>query len=291
MKISNIPIIVILSLLFAGCVPQAVTPESIATSTIAPVPTATVVDPASWNLVWSDEFDQPNGSAPDPQKWNQQEGGSGWGNGELQHYTKGTNNSFIEDGMLVIQAKEEYMLGRDYTSARLTTQFKGDWMYGRFEIHARLPTTQGIWPAFWLLPSRARYGSGPAGGEIDIMELIGKEPGRSYATLHYGNPAERSSGWYDLSAGTTYSDDFHTFAVEWEPDEIRWYMDDTLYHSAKEWFTSAKKDAKFPAPYDQDFYLIVNVAVGGTWPGSPDETSIFPQALYVDYVRVYQHPQ
>lgn len=279
--------VLIVALLIVGCASASATPEIPATPTPTLTPTP---DPASWNLVWSDEFDQPNGTVPDPARWNQQEGGAGWGNGELQYYTKGTENSFIQDGMLVIQAKEEYMLGRDYTSARLTTQFKGDWTFGRFEIRAKLPNTQGIWPAFWLLPSRGYYGSGPAGGEIDIMEMIGSEPHRSYATLHYGNPPERSSNFYDLPDGATYADDFHLFALEWEPDEIRWYVDDVLFHSETEWFTSSR-NAPHPAPFDRDFYLIVNVAVGGTWPGSPDETSVFPQTLYVDYVRVYQHPQ
>jgi beta-glucanase (GH16 family) len=129
------------------------------------------------------------------------------------------------------------------------------------------------------------------GGEIDIMELIGSEPGRAYATLHFGNPAERSSGFYDLPDGSAFSDDFHIFALEWEPDEIRWYVDDVLFHSETEWFTTGKKDAKFPAPFDQDFYLLINVAVGGHWPGSPDDTSVFPQTLLVDYVRVFQHPR
>ena len=282
----------VIAFVLAGCLPAALSAPAPAPSpTLPPEATVTPVDPTSWVLVWADEFDQTDGSAPDPQKWNQQEGGSGWGNGELQYYTKGTGNSFIENGMLVIEAREGYMLGRDYTSARLTTQFKGDWTFGRFEVRAKLPNTPGIWPAIWMLPSRAAYGSGPAGGEIDIMELIGKEPSRAYGTLHFGNPPERSSGWYDLPSGVTYADDFHTFAVEWEPDEIRWYVDDTLFHSASEWFTSGRKDAKFPAPYDQDFHLLLNVAVGGTWPGSPDETSVFPQSMIVEYVRVYQHPQ
>ena len=276
-----------LSFLLAGCSPNAAITKT-ATPTIAITSTP---DPTSWDLVWSDEFDFPNGSALDPTKWNHQQGGSGWGNGELEYYTDAIENSYIENGMLVIKAINEYEMGRDYTSARLTTQFKGDWTYGRFEIRAKLPNTQGIWPAFWLFPSRAAYGSGPAGGEIDIMELIGSEPYRSYATLHYGNPPERSSGYYDLPDGETYADDFHIFAVEWEPDEICWYLDGNLFHSASEWFTTGRKDAPFPAPYDQDFYLIVNVAVGGTWPGSPDETSVFPQTMYVDYVRVYQHPR
>lgn len=253
-------------------------------------PTATK-DSNAWELVWSDEFEQPDGSPPDPSKWNHQQGGAGWGNGELQHYTDSIQNSFIDEGMLVIRAQEEEMMGRNYTSARLNTLFKGDWTYGRFEIRAKLPNTQGIWPAFWLLPSRARYGSGAAGGEIDIMELVGSEPGRSYATLHFGNPAARSTGYYDLPAGQAFSDDFHTFALEWEPDEIRWYVDETLFHTASEWFTTGRKDAQPPAPFDQDFYLLINVAVGGHWPGSPDETSVFPQLMYVDYVRVYQHPK
>lgn len=286
-----ITILLLSSMLFTGCGTQAPSLTPLETATPQPATATPTPDPASWNLVWSDEFDQPDGTAPDPAKWNYQQGGSGWGNGELEYYTDSLDNSYIENGMLVIKAINEYELGRDYTSARLTTQFKGDWTFGRFEIRAKLPNTQGIWPAFWLLPSRGRYGSGPPGGEIDIMELIGSEPSRSYATLHYGNPPERSSGYYDLSGGKTFADDFHIFALEWEPDEIRWYLDDTLFHTASEWFTSARKDAQFPAPYDQDFYLIVNVAVGGHWPGSPDETSIFPQMMYVDYVRVYQHPE
>ena len=283
--------IITLSLLLIGCASQ---PGVIATSTsiiITPLPTITATtDPNSWNLVWADEFNQPNGSGPDRTKWNHQQGGSGWGNGELQHYSDSTENSYIQDGMLVIQANEEYMLGRDYTSARLTTQFKGDWTYGRFEIRAKLPNTQGIWPAFWLLPSRGVYGSGTAGGEIDIMEMIGSEPNRAYGTLHFGNPPEHASNSYDLPNGADYSEDFHIFGLEWEPNEIRWYVDEELFHSAKDWFTSSK-NAPYPAPFDQNFYLIMNVAVGGTWPGRPDESSVFPQMMYVDYVRVYQHPK
>jgi beta-glucanase (GH16 family) len=281
--------LIIFFMLLSSCVSQTVIPEATAIDTLEPAASAPAQSDA-WEPVWADEFEQPDGSAPDPGRWNHQEGGSGWGNGELQHYTKLIDNAFIQDGMLVIQANKEYMLGRDYTSARLTTQFRGDWTYGRYEVRAKLPTTQGIWPAFWLLPSRARYGSGPAGGEIDIMELVGSAPGTAYGTLHFGNPAERSSGEFNLPNGQTFSDDFHVFAVEWEPHEIRWYVDDVLFHSETEWFTSARKDAVHPAPFDQDFYFIMNVAVGGHWPGEPDDTSVFPQRMYVDYVRVYQHP-
>lgn len=285
--------LLLMSLLLGGCIPPARTLEpTIAEKTVPIAPTQTATpDPDSWELVWSDEFDQPDDSVPDPQKWNYQQGGAGWGNGELQHYTNARENAFIKDGMLLIKANQEYMMGRDYTSARLTTQFKGDWAFCRVEIRAKLPNTQGIWPAFWMLPTRARYGGGAVGGEIDIMEMVGSEPNRVYGTLHFGNPAEHSSGSYDLPSGKTFSDDFHVFAVEWEPTEIRWYMDGILFHSETEWFTTGRKDAQYPAPFDQEFYLLMNVAVGGYWPGSPDETSVFPQTMYVDYVRVYQHPQ
>jgi beta-glucanase (GH16 family) len=278
MKAITFPTLLIcFSLLLAGCAPLA--------AFFNPP------DPNSWQPVWSDEFDQPDGSAPDPAKWNYQKGGSGWGNAELQYYTDSRENSYIQDGMLVIKANEEYMLGREYTSARLTTQFKGDWTFGRIEIRAKLPNTQGIWPAFWMMPSRTVYGNWPAGGEIDIMELIGKEPGRSYGTLHFGNPLTSKSGHYDLPDGANFSGDFHTFALEWEPGELRWYVDDNLFHTVNEWFTTGKEGAQFPAPFDTDFYLLVNMAVGGRWPGNPDETSLFPQMLYVDYIRVYQHPK
>ena len=238
-------------------------------------------------LVWADEFDQPDGSPPDPARWNYSTGGSGWGNGELQYYTDDPTNAYIEDGMLVIKAEQETYMGRDYTSARLNTMVKGTWTYGRFEIRARLPNTQAIWPAFWLLPMFINNGAWPASGEIDIMEMIGSEPGRAYGTLHYGNPHELQSGYYDLPQGQTFADDFHVFSLEWEPGEFRWYVDGTLYHSATEWFTS-RPNAVYPAPFDQPFYLILNLAVGGHWPGDPDPTSVFPQFLYVDYVRIYQ---
>jgi beta-glucanase (GH16 family) len=238
-----------------------------------------------WRLTWSDEFDLPDGSPPDPENWNHSTGGDGWGNSELQTYTDHIENAYIENGMLVIQAIEEDYMGRHYTSARLNTMVWHEFQYGRIEVRARLPNTQGIWPAIWMMPSRANYGNWPASGEIDIMEMIGSEPFRAYGTLHYGNPHEMQSDSYDLSGGATFDQDFHVFAIEWEENEIRWYVDDVLYHSASEWFTST---ADYPAPFDLSFYLILNVAVGGTWPGNPDETSVFPQIMQIDYVRVYQ---
>jgi beta-glucanase (GH16 family) len=265
----------------AGCVPTAVEiPPT--ESALPPSPT-----PEKWHLVWSDEFDAPDGSIPDPAKWNYTIGGSGFGNGELQYYTDDPQQACIENGMLVIKADRKTVMGRDYISARLNTMVKGTWKYGRFEIRAKLPDTQGIWPAFWLLPMYINYGNWPASGEVDIMELIGKEPGRVYGTLHYGNPHKSQSAYYDLHDGRKFSDDFHVFSLEWEPEQFRWYVDGTLYLTADQWFTSAPGKA-FPAPFDQPFYLIINLAVGGHWPGSPDSFSTFPQFLYVDYVRIYQ---
>ncbi len=271
-----------LAITLAACGPAA-TPAP----TLAPTQTP---DPDSWNLVWADEFEQPDGSAPDPDKWIHQNGGSGWGNGELQYYTNTREYSYIENGMLVIKGDLAPGTGHDYSSARMNTQYKADWMYGRIEIRAKLPNTQGIWPAFWMLPSKITYGTWPAGGEIDIMEVIGREPGRLYGTLHYGTPHTFTSGTFDLPGGQTFADDFHKFSVEWEADEFRWYVDDQLYYTKNDWFTSYK-DSPYPAPFNQKFYLLINMAIGGRWPGNPDETSVFPQYLYVDYVRIYQHPQ
>lgn len=272
---------IFLVLTLVACKPT----EQAVLSSPSPPPPSPSASP-DYVLVWADEFDQPDGSRPDPSRWNYSTGGYGWGNAELQSYTDRLDNAYIQDGMLVIKAQEE---DGKYTSARLNTMVKGTWRYGRFEIRAKLPLTQGIWPAFWLLPSQAIYGNWPSGGEIDIMEFIGREPGRVYGTLHYGNPHTFVSGYYDLPSGQTFADNFHIFSLEWEPTEFRWYVDGHLYHRVSEWFTSAPH-AAYPAPFDQKFYLIINVAVGGNWPGRPDETSVFPQYLYVDYARVYQRP-
>ena len=256
------------------------------TPTPAGPPTAT--PSADWKLIWADEFDLPDDSPVDPAKWSFAVGAGGWGNGEFQYYTDNRlENAHIENGMLVITARKEDFMGQDYTSARLLTNRKGDWLYGRFEIRAKLPSGQGIWPAIWMMPTDVTYGGWPKSGEIDIMELIGKEPSRVYGTLHFGAPHDSKGGFYDLTAGQVFADDFHVFALEWEPTEIRWYVDGYHYQTQTRWFTSSTK-GKFPAPFDQRFYLIMNVAVGGAWPGPPNETTVFPQSMLVDYVRVFQ---
>ncbi|NNE45962.1 MAG: glycoside hydrolase family 16 protein [Rhodothermales bacterium] len=243
-----------------------------------------------WQLVWNDEFE---GDRVDTGKWSFQVGDGcdiglcGWGNNELQSYT--TTNASVEDGKLVITAERESVGGRDYTSARVRTANKGDWKYGRFEIRAKLPPGQGFWPAIWLLPTDGTYGGWAASGEIDIMEAQGQAPRTVLGTLHYGDtfPNNQSSGGaYSLPSGF-FTDSFHTFVLEWSEGRMLWYVDDVPYQVQTEWNTVS---APFPAPFDQRFHLLLNVAVGGNFVGAPDGTTTFPQSMEVEYVRVYQKP-
>jgi beta-glucanase (GH16 family) len=245
----------------------------------------------NWALVWSDEFDQPNGSAPDPAKWVAETGGGGWGNNELEYYTARRSNSRIEDGNLVIEAVQEKYTGadgvkRDYTSARLKTQGLFSRAYGKFEARIRIPYGQGLWPAFWMLGDNIATVSWPGCGEIDIMENIGKEPGKIHATIH--GPGYSGDGAigsvYELAEGK-FADDFHVFAVEWEPNEIRFYVDGKLFETRKPADLPGNAEWVFGHP----FFIILNVAVGGGWPGNPDASTKFPQRMLVDYVRVYEH--
>ena len=241
-----------------------------------------------WNLVWEDEF---NGESIDEDKWNFVQGGDGYGNNEWQHYTNREKNARVEGGSLVIEAHKEQFGGNDYTSAKLTTQNKGDWTYGRYEIKAKLPKGQGMWPAIWMMPTDYELYSGwPATGEIDIMELLGHDPDTVYGTLHYGKPWKNTGESYDLPVGD-FSDEYHTFTLDWEPGEFRWYVDGILYAKQNDWFTKNENEAApytYPAPFDRDFFLQLNLAVGGNWPGYPDDSTIFPNQMLVDYVKVYE---
>lgn len=280
-------------MLFFAC--RSATQTSLPTETLFPTATlATTGIPDSapeWIQVWADEFDQPDGTQLDPEYWNYSTGtgNRGWGNNESQTYTDRPENVFIEDGKLVIQAIEEKYMGAKYTSARVNTMVKAEFTYGRFEARAKLPNTQGIWPAIWMMPTLSKYGNWPASGEIDIMEFIGSEPDQVHGSLHFGNPHTYHTESYQSPEGEYFDQNFHIFVVEWEPDQIRWYLDGQLFQqvSSDEWFTSYK-NAPETAPFDQPFHLILNVAVGGNWPGYPDESSTFPQRMTVDYVRVYQ---
>lgn len=250
--------------------------------TATPAPTATAGS-GSYVLVWSDEF---NGTAIDLNNWTFDIGWgqNGWGNAELQYYTDRPQNARVENGTLVIEAHQERFRAQEYTSARLKTQGLHEWTYGRFEARIKVPYGQGIWPAFWTLGNNIETVGWPQSGELDIMEHIGREPSTVYGTVHgpgYSG-AEGVGGSYTLSAGQQLTDAFHVFAVEWEPTEIRWYIDSTLYA------TVTPDDVPGEWVFDHPFFFIMNVAVGGYWPGYPDETTVFPQAMYVDYVRVYQ---
>ena len=241
-----------------------------------------------WSLVWQDEF---NDSIIDTSKWTYEVNAWGGGNNELQYYTDLKENSFIKNGCLIVQAKEERFTGsegtREYTSARMTTDKKCVWRYGRFEIRAKLPFGKGIWPAIWMLPSDAVYGGWAASGEIDIMECLGQESNKVYGTIHFGDkwPNNQHSGSFFILPKGDFSTDFHTFCLEWEETAMHWYIDDSLYLTQHKWHT---KSASYPAPFDQPFYLILNVAIGGNWPGNPVNETKFPQKMIIDYIRVYQ---
>jgi beta-glucanase (GH16 family) len=255
--------------------------------------TAPATDPAVWSLVWSDEFEGPNGSPVDPAKWGFDigVGSNGWGNNELETYTARTTNAARENGMLVIRALKETFTGSDgqqrsYTSARLLTKNKFSQKYGRIEARIKVPYGQGIWPAFWMLGDNINTAGWPNCGEIDIMENIGREPSIVHGTVHGpGYSGDKGVGAaYRLSNGQKFSDDFHTFAVELEPNVMRFYVDGLLYKT----ITPMNLPAGASWVFDHPFFIILNVAVGGYWPLYPDATTVFPQQMLVDYVRVYQ---
>jgi beta-glucanase (GH16 family) len=250
--------------------------------------------PASYKLSWSDEFNGADGSSPDSSKWTYDigVGGNGWGNNELETYTNRTKNAQIQSGNLVITAvKETYAdpsdgVMRNYTSARLKTQGLFSQAYGRFEARIKIPAGQGMWPAFWMLGKDIGAVGWPKCGEIDIMENIGKEPGIVHGSLHGPSTVARTSDAsapFSLPAGQNFAADFHLYAVEWEPGTIRFYVDTNLYGT----FNSSQWPAGGTWAFDHPFFIILNVAVGGDWPGAPDNSTIFPQQMLVDYVRVY----
>jgi len=244
-----------------------------------------------WRLIWSDDFNAPDGTPVDSSKWASETGGNGWGNDELEYYTTRPQNAIQEGGNLVIRALEEKYQGadgvrRNYTSARLKTLGKFSRKYGRFEARIKIPRGQGIWPAFWMLGDDIGKRGWPQCGEIDIMENIGKEPALVHGTIHgpeYSG-GKGISASFGLPGDPTFADDFHVYAVEWEKKAIRFYVDDHLYATRTP--ADLPKGAKWV--YHHKFFILLNVAVGGGWPGNPDSSSVFPQTMLVDYVRVYE---
>jgi beta-glucanase (GH16 family) len=243
-----------------------------------------------WKLTWSDEFNGPDDTPPDPTKWQVVTGGNGFGNKELEQYTSRPENVHQEHGNLVITARLEPFTGldgipREYTSARLQTKGKFEQKYGRFEARIKIPEGQGMWPAFWLLGNDNSTTGWPGCGEIDIMENVGYEPGKIHGSIHGPRYSGDSplTGAYSLPAGEKMADNYHVFAIEWDASEVRFYVDDHLYETQTPDSISSSKRWVF----DHPFFILLNLAVGGQWPKSPDATTRFPQQMLVDYVRVY----
>ncbi|MEM8523838.1 MAG: family 16 glycosylhydrolase [Bacteroidota bacterium] len=236
-----------------------------------------------FELVWADEFE---GEAVNEEDWTFEigNGNNGWGNNELEYYTDRPENVRIENGQLIIEAREESFGGFPYTSTRMKTQDKRIFQFGRIDIRAKLPKGQGIWPALWMLGNDISSVSWPACGEIDIVELVGHEPKTIHGTAHWGsNFSNHKFKGASYSIGEDFSDRFHVFSIQWKQGVIYWYINDILYYS----FSTQQAQGQ-PYPFNDQFFFLFNVAVGGNWPGRPDATTFFPQQMIVDYVRVFQ---
>jgi len=259
-------------------------------STPDPAPLTGSGEPRPWVLTWSDEFDGAAGTPVDGTKWVADTGGQGWGNEERQYYTAGAENASLDGaGRLVITARPDPSSSRScwygtcrYTSARFKTSGRFARMYGRFEARLRLPRGQGLWPAFWMLGEDIGTVGWPKSGEIDVMENIGREPGVVHGTMH--GPGYSAGNGITGSSTIANPDEFHIYAVEWTPGQVRWVVDDKEYHRV----TPTNLPAGATWVFDHPFFVILNVAVGGKWPGDPDASTTFPQQMIVDYVRVYR---
>ncbi|KAJ9436772.1 Glucan endo-1 [Diplonema papillatum] len=299
----------------AASMPPSSSSPATPTPPSPPFPPRTTV---AWQLVWSDEF---SGTSIDSDKWTHEVNCDGGGNNEQQCYTMSSNNSWVSNGVLTIKAMPATGQALPYSSARLSSKNNGDWTYGKFEARMKLPSGQGSWPAFWMLPTDNEYGAWPLSGEIDIMEAVNLKAGGEgniHGTLHYGNPwphNKYSGSTYLLPHGANPADDFHTYTVEWEEGEIRWYVDGTHYQTQRRstvaidgngnpvglkhrgWFHEVDGKPTFAnSPFDKNFYLLLNFAVGGDWPSNAHDRGIDAAAfangqfMSIDYVRVYQCP-
>jgi len=237
----------------------------------------------SYGLWFEDEF---VGNSLDTNFWTPQIGDGcpnlcGWGNNELEYYR--AENATVANGQLTISAKQESFGGRNYTSSRLITKNKIDFTYGFVEARIDMPIGQGLWSAFWMLSTNQPYGTWPASGEIDIVEMLGHEPNKVHGTIHYGNMWPNNQNMGMSAIGNNYTTGFHTYGVEWVEDTIRWFVDSVKYFEL-----TASDILPLDWRFDDDFHLLLNCAVGGNWPGNPDSTTVFPQEMIIDYVRVYK---
>lgn len=282
-------------LILAAC---ASAPKPVATA----APTAKTGEPAHdtppaitapaerWKTVFADEFDGPDGTLPDPNRWVFDTGGWGWGNKELEYYLNGPRNAFQRGGLLHLMASKGGVESLDcwygtceYSSARIKTKGKFAFTYGRVSARIKVPKGQGIWPAFWMLGANIDSRNWPGCGEIDVMEVIGREPRISHGTIHgpgYSGAQGPSSTWSPAQGDV--GDEFHVFALDWEPNRLRFYVDGALYGTR----TPADLPPDEAWVFDHDFFLLLNLAVGGTWPGDPDASTQFPAEMLVDWVRV-----
>lgn len=263
-------------LALAACTAQ---PAPAPTATPRPTPTP-ITPPPNMKLTWADEFD---GTTIDPKVWTYDLGGGGWGNGEMEYYTNRPENARVENGALVIEARQEKMENNYYTSARLKTQGLKTFQYGWVEARLKVPAGKGLWPAFWMLGESFNGSNWPDCGEIDIMEYIGKEPDLVLGTLH----GPGYSGALGISQWNrqkfNIADDYHTYAVEWTPDQINWFFDGVKYHTVSRADVGSRTWVG-----DRPYFVILNLAVGGQLPGLVGVDTVFPAQLLVDYVRYYQ---
>lgn len=243
-----------------------------------------------YQLKWQDNFD---GNFLNRADWNVELHEKGWVNSEWQEYVDSDKNIQVKDGKLLIKPVETVNADgtRSYTSGRINTQGKHDFKYGYFECRAKVPTGKGYLPAFWMMPTDENlYGQWPKCGEIDIMEVMGQETNKAYGTIHYGEPHDQSQGTCTVDAKNNFADQYHTYACDWEPGKITWYIDGVKFHEESDWFSakSGQGEVAYPAPFDQPFYMILNLAVGGSWVGYPDDSTTYAdQQFAVDYVKVY----
>lgn len=235
-----------------------------------------------YTLAWADEF---NSKTINASSWNFESGNNGgWGNNELEYYTDRTQNAFVSEGNLILEARQENFNGSAYTSTRMTTKDKKVFKFGRVDIRAKLPSTQGIWPALWMLGNNIGSVGWPACGEIDMMELLGQQPNKIYGTIHWGTSVATHGSVgtnYVLPSGS-FDQEFHVYSMVWKENSIKLYIDDV------EFFSAISGDVTGPYPFNNDFFFIFNIAVGGNWPGAPNGSTVFPQRMIIDYIRVFQ---
>lgn len=238
---------------------------------------------SGWHLVWNDEFG--NHDAIDNRNWSLQTGGGYiWGNNELQYYTDRPENCCIENGKLIIKGKKEDYQNYQYTSARITTKEKIEFLYGKLEIKAKLPKGKGLFPAIWLLPCEDNYGNRKKNGELDIVEMLGNDPSFIYGVAHY-SLKEQNRTYKKYSHGSTdFSEDYHVYSIEWSPQDIKWLVDDEVYLllNLNETFSNTYN------PFNKKFYLIMNLSIGGDWPGYDFDNTVFPALFEIEYVRYYE---